>query len=119
MNLRVHSVALALVTLENLEYSKEEIESSIASIAKKFKLESILEKTPDELNNSEKEKVEVASALIHNPRILLLDESIHKLTASDKKLVFKVLKEYQEKQNLTIILIKRKMLMVNIIHKVN
>lgn len=92
-------------TLENLEYSKEEIESSIASIAKKFKLESILEKTPDELNNSEKEKVEVASALIHNPRILLLDESIHKLTASDKKLVFKVLKEYQEKQNLTIILI--------------
>lgn len=92
-------------TLENLEYSKEEIESSIASIAKKFKLENILEKAPDELNNSEKEKVAIASSLIHNPKILLLDESIHKLNASDKKLVFKVLKEYQKNQKLTIILI--------------
>lgn len=92
-------------SLENLEYSKEEIESSISNIAKKFKLEAILEKAPDELNNSEKEKVAIASSLIHNPKILLLDESIHKLTASDKKLVFKTLKEYQKEQKLTIILI--------------
>lgn len=92
-------------TLENLEYSKEEIENSILNIAKKFKLENILEKTPEELNNSEKEKVMIASALIHNPKILLLDESIHKLTSQDKKLVFKILKEYQTNQKLTIILI--------------
>lgn len=92
-------------TLENLEYSKEEIESSISNIAKKFKLENILEKTPEELNNSEKEKVMIATSLIHNPKILLLDESIHKLTANDKTLVFKILKEYQHQQKLTIILI--------------
>ena len=92
-------------SLENLEYSKGEIESLITSIAKKFKLEKVLEKSPDELNNSDKEKVMIASSLIHNPKILLLDESIHKLTANDKKLVFKVLKEYQKEQKLTIILI--------------
>ena len=92
-------------SLENLEYSKEEMEVCISNIAKKFKLEDSLEKTPDELNNSEKEKVAIASSLIHNPKILLLDESIHKLNASDKKLVFKVLKEYQKEQELTIILI--------------
>lgn len=92
-------------SLENLEYSKEEIESCISNIAKKFKLEDILEKAPDELNSSEKEKIAIASSLIHNPKILLLDESIHKLNASDKKLVFKVLKEYQKEQKLTIILI--------------
>ena len=92
-------------SLENLEYSKEEIESSIAHISKKFKLDNILEKTPDELSSSEKEKVAIASALIHNPKILLLDESIHKLTASDRTLVFKVFKELQKEQKLTIILI--------------
>ena len=92
-------------TLENLEYSKEEIECNINVISKKFKIENILEKVPDELTNSEKEKVMIASSLIHNPKILLLDESIHKLNVSDKKLVFKVLKEYQEEQKLTIILV--------------
>lgn len=92
-------------TLENLEYSKEEMESTITSIAKKFKIEDILEKTPEELNNSEKEKIAIASSLIHNPKILLLDESIHKLNDSDKTLVFKVLKEYQKELKLTIILI--------------
>lgn len=92
-------------TLENLEYSKEEIESAITSISKKFKLDKILEKAPHELTSSEKEKVAIASSLIHNPKILLLDESIHKLNASDKKLVFKVLKEYQINQKLTVILV--------------
>ncbi|MBQ8193300.1 MAG: ATP-binding cassette domain-containing protein [Bacilli bacterium] len=92
-------------SLENLEYSREEIKKSIEILSKKFKLENILDKSPDEINSSEKEKVAIASALIHNPKIILLDESIHKLTPSDKKLVFKILKEYQEKQKLTIILI--------------
>lgn len=92
-------------SLENLEYSKEEMEVAINNIAKKFKLENILEKSPNELTNSEKEKIAIASSLIHNPKILLLDESIHKLNASDKKLVMKILKEYKEEQGLTIILI--------------
>lgn len=92
-------------TLENLEYSKEEMKNTILDIAKKFKIEKILDKMPNELTNSEKEKVMIAGALIHNPKIILLDESIHKLTASDKKLVFKILKEYQKEEKLTIILI--------------
>ena len=47
----------------------------------------------------------IASSLIHKPQILLLDESIYKLNSSDKKLVFKILKEYQKEYKLTIILI--------------
>ena len=92
-------------TLENLEYSKKEIEKSISIISKKFKIEDILDKAPNELNSSEKEKVIIAGALIHNPKIILLDEMINKLIPSDKKLIFKILKEYQEKIKLTIILV--------------
>ena len=92
-------------SLENLEYSKKEMTSSVEIISKKFKLENILEKSPDMLTNSEKEKVMIASCLIYKPKILLLDESIYKLNATDKKLVFKILKEYQREYGLTIILI--------------
>lgn len=92
-------------TLENLEYSNKEMIKSIEVIAKKFKLESIIDKSPEELTNSEKEKVMIASSIIHKPKIILLDESIYKLTPSDKKLVFKLLKEYQKEYKLTVILI--------------
>lgn len=92
-------------TLENLEYSNKEMIKSIEVIAKKFKFESILDKSPEELTNSEKEKVMIASSIIHKPKIILLDESIYKLTPSDKKLVFKLLKEYQKEYKLTVILI--------------
>lgn len=91
--------------LENLSYSKEEIDSSIMNISKKFKLDGILEKSPSEINDSDKEKVAIASSLIYNPKILLLDEAIHKLTPSDKKLVFKVLMDYKKNNALTIILV--------------
>lgn len=92
-------------TLENLEYSKKEMDSSIEVISRKFKIDNLLECSPSDLNSSEKEKVMIASALIHKPKILLLDEALYKLTPSDKKIVFKVLKEYQKEYNLTIILI--------------
>jgi len=92
-------------SLENLEYTKEEIEDSINAMSKKFGLENILEETPNKLTDSEKEKIAIASSLIHNPKILLLDESIHKLNPNDKKIVFKVLKEYKKEEKLTIILI--------------
>ena len=74
-------------------------------ISKRFKIENILDKEPSLLTESEKVKVAIASSLIHSPKILLLDETINKLTDTYKKLVFKLLKEYQKEEKLTIILI--------------
>lgn len=92
-------------SLENLEYSSKEIENCINNIAKKFKIENILDKSPLDINDSEKVKVMLASSLIHNPKILILDDILNKLNSSDKKLVFKILEEYKKKNKLTIILI--------------
>lgn len=92
-------------TLENLEYFNDEMESLIEGISKKFKIDSILDKEPSLLTESEKVKVAIASSMIHKPKILLLDETIEKLNVADKKLIFKLLKEYQKKEKLTIILI--------------
>ena len=92
-------------SLENLGYFYDEMTTLIDIISKKFKLENILDKEPSLLTESEKTKVAIASSLIHSPKILLLDETINKLTDTDKKLVFKLLKEYQKEEKLTIILI--------------
>ena len=91
--------------LENLSYSKEEINKEISYIAKLFKIEKVLLSEPSNLNNSTKQKVAIASALIHKPKILMLDESLHQLDNKDKKIVFKALETYKKEHDLTIILI--------------
>ena len=91
--------------LENLQYSKEDITNSINEIAKIFKLEDILYSEPRNLTNSQKQKIAIAGSLIFNPKILILDESLHQLTPSDKNEILNILKKYQKERNLTIILI--------------
>jgi len=92
-------------TLENLQCTKEEITSSIKEIAKEFKIENILNEEPRNLTNSEKQKVAIAGSLIFKPKILILDEALHQLTPKDKNDILNLLKIYQKKFNLTIIMI--------------
>lgn len=91
-------------SLENLQYSREEITNSINNIANIFKIKNILENDPNKLSNSDKQKVAIAGALIHNPRMLLLDDAFHELTPLSKEKIFSVLKEYQKEYGLTIIM---------------
>lgn len=92
-------------SLENLQYSKEDITNSINEIVKIFKIENILNEQPCNLNNSDKQKVAIAGSLIFNPKILILDEALHQLTPKDNAEVLKILKKYQKEKDLTIIMI--------------
>ena len=92
-------------SLENLQYDKNDITNSINEIARKFNLTDILYSEPRNLTNSQKQKVAIASSLIFNPKILILDESLHQLTPTDKNEVLNILKEYQKERELTIIMI--------------
>lgn len=92
-------------SLENLQYDKEDINTSIKQISKIFNIGNILDKEPRNLTNSQKQKVAIASSLIFNPKILILDEALHQLTPKDKKEVLRILKKYQKERNLTIIMI--------------
>lgn len=92
-------------TLENLQYSKQEISVLIDKISKKFKIENILNKSLHEITDSERVKVQIASLLIHNPKIILLDNLLSRLSVDDKKLVIKLLKNYQKENKMTIMLL--------------
>lgn len=91
--------------LENLGYSHREIDNKINDLSKKFKLDDILDNSIENISLSDKSKFQVAASLIHNPKILLLDNTLSNLDSVNKKLILKALKEYQKKDNLTIILI--------------
>lgn len=80
--------------LESLAISKNDIKESIESMAKTFKLTSLLDKDPNSLGCSDKIKMKIMSSLIIKPKILVIDNIISLLDYKDKILVFDILKEY-------------------------
>ena len=89
-------------TLENMNYKKEDIRKKIEEITKYLGIYDILEANPHDLNSNQKQLVSLASALVHDPQILILDEALTMLDPFDKEKILKILQELNAK-GLTII----------------
>ena len=75
------AVAPNLSVEENLQlicgiygFSKEKIQKSVAAMAKRFSLESVLKRKAGKLSGGWQRRVSIAMALISQPQILFLDE---------------------------------------------
>lgn len=90
--------------LENLSIAPAEIENRIIEVAKFFNINHLLDKKTYDLTNSEKQVVLIAIALLHRPKILLLDSPFTMMDYQTKKKIKDKLKLYREKHNLTILL---------------
>ena len=91
--------------LENLNYKKEEIKEKIKIISKMFNINHLLNQNIESITNSEKQLVAIVSALITNPKILLLDDAIHQLEPKIKNKLLNNLKKYKKDHKLTIIMV--------------
>lgn len=89
-------------TLENMNYKKEDIRKKIEEVTKYLGIYDILETNPHDLNSNQKQLVSLASALVHEPKVLILDEALTMLDPFDKEKILKILKELNKK-GLTII----------------
>jgi energy-coupling factor transport system ATP-binding protein len=92
-------------TLENLAYSHDEMEKMVYDIAEKFKITDLLNKEPHMLSGGEKQKAALAAALITNPQILIIDDSLEMVDENDKKEIIKLLTNIHKERKITIITI--------------
>jgi len=89
--------------LENLCYSRKKIEKRLKEVIKIFNIDSILNKKTYELTDFEKVKVGIASSLMHEPKLLLLDDIYENLSYFEYLEVTKSLKKYISSYGLTVL----------------
>lgn len=90
-------------SLENLNYSPSTIDQKIQKISEYLKIEHLLEKNPHYLSGGEKQLVALASALVLEPKILILDEALTMVDGVEKEQILKLLRKIVNEKKITVI----------------
>lgn len=78
------------------EMPKKEAKSFVKKILFELKMEKLAKKSPNNFSSGQKKKILLAQALIHNPKILIMDEPAANLDPKARIEFFDSLKRYQE-----------------------
>lgn len=94
--------------LLNLGYPEHKINKKINEISNFFEINDFLNLKIDELDDSSKKKLLIIIALVHNPKLLILDDAFIDMNPNDQEFMLKKLKELNE-NGLTILNITSKL----------
>ena len=90
-------------------YKKEEISKKVNDLLALVGLEEKKDAYPSQLSGGQKQRVAIARALTLNPEVLLSDEATSALDPNTTTSILNLLKEINEKLNITIIIVTHEM----------
>lgn len=96
-------------SLENMQINAKEIKKRIKDISKYLGIEDILDREPHTLSGGQKQLVALASALIIEPKIIILDEALTMIDLDVREKIYKVLKEVNKEKGITILNVTHEM----------
>lgn len=89
--------------MENLRYPEKEMVEMIDRVSKMLGITKQLDANPTQLSGGEKQLVALASVLVLQPKILILDEAFTMVDGYEKEKIFKLLTKLHKKLGLTIL----------------
>jgi len=101
-----HEIAFGL---ENLGISREIIRERIKEVVEITEIESIIDKAPFEISGGEQQRVAIASILVLEPRVIILDEPTANLDPLFARKILNLLKKIQVEKKITIIISEHRM----------
>ena len=101
-----------LYGLENFGIPREEIPERIEEALRKTGIPELRERSIASLSGGQRQKVAIASIIALHPRVLVLDEPTGELDPRSSRQVFTFLKELNEEQGVTVVLIEQKIMLL-------
>ncbi len=101
----------ALTVHDNLEsravlygISGQVFKERLAMLAKMLDFENLLKRTVGKLSGGQRRRIDIARALLHSPKILILDEPTTGLDPQTRKILWNVISDLRLNENLTVFL---------------
>ena len=101
-----------LYGLENFGVPREEIPGRMEEALAKVGVSDLRERSIASLSGGQRQKVAIASIIALKPKILVLDEPTGELDPRSSRQIFSLLKELNEEQGITVILIEQKIMLL-------
>lgn len=89
----------ALYGITGAEFNKR-----LAELAKTLDFEDLLKRTVGKLSGGQRRRIDIARALIHKPRILILDEPTTGLDPQTRSALWNVISDFRKNENMTVFL---------------